>query len=223
MIRSCLLTCGMLVAMLGAPMGCETPPRTPYEQYLIEQDRHDTAVGQLRSIGGSVNMTDPGAAVIIRGTTERETRDAIEQLEHIMLLDSVQFVDVELSARNLRPLEGMHLRHLTVSRTPLTPETLTPLFSVTGLRSVHLVDTGAGDAVIEHLEGFDDLEKLTLAYEPITDAGIEQLANLRRLRTLRLVDADVSEEALQELVEVNTRLVIELGDDQVIRGVDATR
>lgn len=213
----------MLAALLGMPMGCETPPRTPYEQYLVEKDRHDAAIRRIEQISGNVNMTDPGAVVILRGASPQETREALELLDQVMLLDSLQLIDVPLTARDLRPLEGQHLRHLTVSRARLTPETLGPLFMVEGLRSVHLIETGAGDAAIEHLQNFEDLETLTLAYEPVTDEGVEQLANLRRLRSLRLIGADVSREALEQLVQINTRLVIELGDDAVVRGVDATR
>lgn len=216
---------GMLVVLLSVPMSCETPPRTPYEQYLLDKDRHDAAVARWESLGGNVNMADPGVAASLREASERQVQEALELLEEMMLLDSLRLTRVELSRRNLRPMANLHMRHLTVSRTPLDDETLAALFAVDGLRSVHLIDTGAGDAAVEHLRKYEDLENLTLAYEPLTDAGLAELANLHRLRVLRLIEAEVSEEAMRELVEVNTRLVIELGDDgdEIIRGVDATR
>ncbi|MEX0742025.1 MAG: hypothetical protein WD079_04450 [Phycisphaeraceae bacterium] len=223
MMQSRLLMWGLLLAMVSVSLGCQTTPNSPYEQYLAEKERNDAAVAQIQSLGGRVHRTDPGTAVLIANTDERETGQAIELLDDIMLLDSLRLTEAQLSPGNLRPLEGLYLRHLTVSRTTLTERTLPALFGLTGLRSLHLIDTNAGDAAIAHLAGFDDLETLTFAYEPLTDAGVAELAMFPRLRTLRLVETEVSEEVLRDLVAINTRLVVELGDDRIIRGVDATR
>lgn len=223
MIRSTLLLCVVLTALVGVLFACETPPLTPYDRYVMETERHDEAIEQIQALGGRVQMTDPGAVVMLTDMDARAVRDALGLVGDIMLLDSIQFTRAELTRRNLRPLAGLHVRHLTVSRSPLTPDTLDALFSVTGLRSVHLIRTGAGDAVIPHLQPYDDLEVLTLAYEPITEEGIMQLADLRRLRELRLAGVDVSDEALEQLVEINTRLFIDIDEDRVIRGVDAAR
>ena len=74
-----------------------------------------------------------------------------------------------------------------------------PLSCMEHLREVHLIDNEIGDAAMEYLTHFDNLEVLDLACTNVTNAGWSKLPHMRGLASLRLQETGITRLRLKDM------------------------
>jgi hypothetical protein len=81
-----------------------------------------------------------------------------------------------------------------------TNDDLRCLSSLSRLRSLALIESQiTDDGVKELVDGFPNLESLTVFSAPITDIGLGVLTRLRKLRSMTLDDMPITDEGIQQL------------------------
>ena len=89
---------------------------------------------------------------------------------------------------------------------------------LTGLRRLRLLDlryNPVGDAGLEHVAAFKELERLNLDATNVTSAGMAHLAGLTRLRWFTLADCGIDDAALEHLKDLASLEFLDLSNTKV--------
>jgi hypothetical protein len=189
--------------------------------YLAPYYRQQWAIDELKRLGVSFG-TEPGegpgwvgwlvgeeyfvrVAIISQPrSTPRWSRQEVERL--LPVFDRLPFVRCVSCAGEFTDADLAHLRHaegltsvsFTYSR--IQGHGLRHLARAKGLQALSLSGSASlGDAALEWLESFPELEVLSLSRTAVTDEGLALLSSVPRLRTLSLHETAVGDAGLANL------------------------
>ncbi len=94
------------------------------------------------------------------------------------------------------------------------------------LTEVYVRSFKFSDAACAGLESLAVLDKLALAYAPVTDAGVVEIAKLKKLRFLEIPDAKITDAALHTISESRNLKILTLpkpGNGLTAAGIDALK
>jgi len=170
-----------------------TPPALPPPSK--ETGGHPEAAGAAAAGGTSYlrggDTTDAGLKTYAR----LKNREGVE----VESISGSRITDVGLKEladfRNLRALNLM-------CAAGVTDAGMKELKGCTGLKKLHLLNTGVSDAGLAELKGLDALEILYLSGPKITDAGLKVLRDFKGLREVCLLGTSFTDAGLKELKDL---------------------
>jgi hypothetical protein len=213
-----------------------------------EQARHQTALGKVSMLGGSVSkvgVQGRSPATFLPGFIRRllprswfpqrthlkidfsSTRISDNDLVCLLDLQDLYALDLTSTAisdagmdtvAQLTSLESLELRFTNV-----TDYGLAKITTLKRLRSLVLVGTEVTDDGLMQLQAFEKLKSLNLRWALVTDRGLNHLQALTSLEALYLSASKVSDKGVRTLKVANPNLSVDFKWDDGGRPVAGTR
>jgi hypothetical protein len=111
-----------------------------------------------------------------------------------------------------RTLRLPELKHLDLSNTAVSDNSMFHLLGFSRLINVVLSSCAITDASVEHIKHLVNLQCLVLDNTAITDAGLEQLLDLPNLRELMLAGTNVTDDFVVASRSMHPHITMELAD-----------
>lgn len=181
--RLSLAAC-LLVLVIVAPMGCESPqpsPREPTIRELIERARRGKA-------------TEFAVADESIGDEELALLGELSELEHLAI-ENFQGTMVGLETIAQLP----NLERLQLRGGDLGDDVMAAIARCANLKNLNLPDARFSDAGLGELKSLRRLELLRFHTPNVTDDGLAQIAEMESLRFLHLIGVPITDQGLPHL------------------------